>query len=665
MRVFNNIGANLVLAELNKNDKNLSKDLKKITSGQRITGAKDGASDYAISEDMRVKIRALGQDVKNVQNGCALLKTAMGGVDNIIDELRTLKELALNSCNDHNTDVDREILQKEFDARKIHIDDVAIETNYNKIPLLDGTWTRYKISKEWEYITNTITEIHTEEVEGLEPIIIHNGVTQITESGLYEFAPDYTGTLTVSAKEVQLNGPKSGATLEDVYIRDNGVEDLYIKNLKIDDDGNDTSDTPSVIGFNSSSNNKLHLLGANVITRYDWDYDSAVINAGGALEIVGTGSIDIGFNTMQKGAIIGTDYLNGVCGDIDIGNGVTINIHNNGYMAAMGAGIGGGMFSSCGNISIGTGAIVDIDVSGSYTSTDAPAIGFMGSGGNIVIYSGAKVNVKAGSGAGIGTGEHNGVCGNITVYSDAEVTISSKEGAGIGTGSVNGYRNSDGHFINTVGDITIYSYSSGKVVASTSDANAQNIGKGHVYNNNSTVSVKSINLLDEYNHTEGGTYDPFDMETGGQKIVRTKKTVYEEIEPETRPNPLIIHTGTKSNQNIPIYIEDMRLDALGIKNTLITPLENAKNSLDIIDSAIDYALDQATTLGAYYNELEFTQNNLTTAIENETASESVIRDADMAKEMTSYVKNNILSQTAGAMLAQANKNSGAALNLLQ
>ena len=39
---------------------------------------------------------------------------------------------------------------------------------------------------------------------------------------------------------------------------------------------------------------------------------------------------------MQKGAIIGTDYLNGVCGDIDIGNGVTINIHNNGYMAAMG-----------------------------------------------------------------------------------------------------------------------------------------------------------------------------------------------------------------------------------------------------------------------------------------------------------------------------------------
>ena len=174
--------------------------MKKITSGQRITSAKDGASDYAISEDMKVKIRALGQDVKNVQNGCALLKTAMGGVDNIIDELRTLKELALNSCNDHNTDVDREILQKEFDARKIHIDDVAIETNYNKIPLLDGTWTRYKISKEWEYITNTVTEIHTEEAEGLEPIIINNGVTEITASGVYEFAPDDTGTLTGSAK---------------------------------------------------------------------------------------------------------------------------------------------------------------------------------------------------------------------------------------------------------------------------------------------------------------------------------------------------------------------------------------------------------------------------------------------------------------------------------
>ena len=67
----------------------------------------------------------------------------------------------------------------------------------------------------------------------------------------------------------------------------------------------------------------------------------------------------------------------------------------------------------------------------------------------------------------------------------------------------------------------------------------------------------------------------------------------------------------------------------------------------------------------YYNELEFTEENLTTGHENTVSSESNVRDADMAKEMASYIKHNILSQTSQAMLAQANKNAGAALSLLQ
>lgn len=122
MTVLNNTAAQMTLGELNKNNNKLLKDLKKVSTGAKITGAMDGASDYSISENMRVKIRALNQDIKNVQNGSALLKTAMGGVDEIVSELRNLKELALNSCNDHNTDTDRAILQKEFDARKAHIE---------------------------------------------------------------------------------------------------------------------------------------------------------------------------------------------------------------------------------------------------------------------------------------------------------------------------------------------------------------------------------------------------------------------------------------------------------------------------------------------------------------------------------------------------------------
>lgn len=246
------------------------------------------------------------------------------------------------------------------------------------------------------------------------------------------------------------------------------------------------------------------------------------------------------------------------------------------------------------------------------------------------------------------------------VSTGAKVTAYSTNAAGIGTGQLNG---SGDAIKNTINDITIYSYSSGDVVAIAENPNSEPIGKG--YHNNPNVSINSINLLDRYNYKEGGAYDPLDLEIGGTKFITNSKTVYEEVEAETHPNPLIIHTGTKANQNIPIYIEDMRLDALGIKNTLINPREQAENSLDIIDKAIDYALDQATSLGAHYNELEFTESNLTTASENTISSESVIRDADIAREMTNFTKHNILSQAAQAVLSQANKDASSIVSLLQ
>ena len=87
--------------------------------------------------------------------------------------------------------------------------------------------------------------------------------------------------------------------------------------------------------------------------------------------------------------------------------------------------------------------------------------------------------------------------------------------------------------------------------------------------------------------------------------------------------------------------------------------------MNVLDNAISKALDQQTTLGAVQSRLEYTSQNLTTSSENVTASESTIRDADMAKEMTEYTKNNVLLQAAQSMLAQANQNSSAVLSLLQ
>ncbi|MCI6099295.1 MAG: flagellin [Selenomonas sp.] len=140
MQIMNNGAMMAALGELKKNDTTLGKELKKVASGMKVNGAGDGASEYAISEKMRVRLRSLGQDIVNAQTGKALVKTAMGGIESIQDNLREMKAMAINAANDHNTDADRATLQKEFDQRKEQINDIAATTNYNGKILLDGRY---------------------------------------------------------------------------------------------------------------------------------------------------------------------------------------------------------------------------------------------------------------------------------------------------------------------------------------------------------------------------------------------------------------------------------------------------------------------------------------------------------------------------------------------
>lgn len=135
-------------------------------------------------------------------------------------------------------------------------------------------------------------------------------------------------------------------------------------------------------------------------------------------------------------------------------------------------------------------------------------------------------------------------------------------------------------------------------------------------------------------------------------------------------NSINLQVGTKSNQAIKVGLTDMRAEALGLQaqngTTLnISTKEYANAAINVLDNAVQKALDQQTTIGAVQSRLEYTSSNLTTASENVQASESTIRDADMAKEMTNYTKNNVLMQAAQAMLSQANQSSSSVLSLLQ
>ena len=120
-----------------------------------------------------------------------------------------------------------------------------------------------------------------------------------------------------------------------------------------------------------------------------------------------------------------------------------------------------------------------------------------------------------------------------------------------------------------------------------------------------------------------------------------------------------------NDETVTMSVADMTASGLSVDGVDISDAADATSAIGTIDTAINLVSEARAGLGAMQNRLEHTVNNLGVTTENLTAAESRIRDVDMAKEMMAYTKNNILTQAAQAMLAQANMQPQGVLQLLQ
>lgn len=118
------------------------------------------------------------------------------------------------------------------------------------------------------------------------------------------------------------------------------------------------------------------------------------------------------------------------------------------------------------------------------------------------------------------------------------------------------------------------------------------------------------------------------------------------------------------DQRVTLNVDDMGASALGVADCDVSTRAAANKAIEAVDAAVKKVSMQRAGLGALQNRLEYTVNNLTTTNENLTNAESQIRDTDMATEMINYTKFNILQQASQAMLAQANQQPQAVLQLL-
>ncbi|GAA0368114.1 flagellin [Bacillus horti] len=159
-----------------------------------------------------------------------------------------------------------------------------------------------------------------------------------------------------------------------------------------------------------------------------------------------------------------------------------------------------------------------------------------------------------------------------------------------------------------------------------------------------------------------GTYSPDDLKNINSELDELGAQI-DEIMTKTTFNGINI---SGAGGAISIVTDDggSKIDIDRIVTTGFAGLDN-EDDLDAIETAITNVASQRGTLGAKQNRLEYTSNNLGTTIENLQASESRIRDTDMALEMMGFTKNNILTQAATAMLAQANQLPQGVLQLIR
>ena len=616
MVVKNNMTAINTLNTLNKNSSALSKSLQKVSSGMKINSAADDASGYAISERMRVQIRSLDQANQNTQNGSSMMKVAEGAVSSTVEILKTLKEKAVNAANDSNTDSDRQTIQKELDQSIDQINDNANVT-FNGKYLVDGS-KNSKGNATYTVLTNQSLAENTKATTKLTDLCSRSGdsleIHDTDKVTVSYVQAGKTQSVTFSVKDKDGNI----ATLQDIF---NHAEDI---------------DKDSEIFANDSNSNVMKSDGkteADITTAQTTNKTNkaALDTKKAALDATGTTTADAKaeLDTAVKALKSAVEAYNADNANAAATIGDVSGLANDDYFDALETLAKDPNFATF----IGKDAATNHGGKEAYTAVkDA-----------FTKWNGATFvkDAKAADLQKTGANAVGGVEKAQAEYDTAKKTYNDNGGqAHLLTGSQVGYAASD-DAVNTA--------SGQKGISVT--ASVSGIG-GQISGLNISISDSKGNVKKSAN----AALDAF------EETIRAQN--------KSEDNAISLQVGAKANQSIKVGLTDMRAEALGLQGADGTKLNistqtKANAAINVLDNAIQKALDQQTTIGSVESRLEYTSSNLTTASENVQSSESTIRDADMAKEMTNYTKNNVLLQAAQSMLAQANQSSSNVLSLLQ
>ncbi|MFH2034903.1 MAG: flagellin [Candidatus Zixiibacteriota bacterium] len=719
LRINNNVAAINAHRNLINTTNDLSKSMEKLSSGYQINRAADNPAGLVISEQFRAQIAGLNRAISNSEGSINMIQTAEGALNEINSLLVSMRELAIHAANEgFNDTAQLEADQAEIANAISTIDRIAANTQFGTKKLLDGTKANIAtitsanssgfsiresgLSTGAHSITATKTADSTATINttsyglSLNSAVtpynltdgIHNidviqgsaGAVKTTDSidildawnnGI-EFGTAAVAQVGSSANPAATASSASAGTYTiELNYQENGEAVTGWQSLSVTSASSDSIAT-MVAAWNTQISNNAALVGKVEAANVGGSVVFRTTNTGTQYSIA-----QRSFSTDATSAWydFGTDTDDRGVSDDDLRFNIDVNKAT--YTKSATITIAAGAYTTLSSLVTqlntqlatagGWGTVVGTtaNVIASAVGTDRIAFTTMDEGSDYSIQLlGATVNDTTSARSALGmevdavalTGtdalvsfdNYTNAISAVNYASTSNITIANKAAGETGRGTVGFTVNTANQGVNLGSmllDVTAAKFDvrldSGPATALTAGVNSL------VYNADRTESVKmNIDLT-----SNGGT----------ETINNTDQS-------------LVFQIGANVGQTASIGLANMSASSLGknmagnlftsLANIDVTTVLGAQDSQHIIDSAITEVTNIRGTLGSFQkNTLESNLRNLRIASQNLQSSESSIRDTDMAKEMSTFVKNQILLQAGTAMLAQANQVPQAVLSL--
>ena len=689
-----NMGALTAQRNLNKSQAAGMQAMQRLSSGLRINSAKDDSAGLSIVERMSAQIKGLNQAVRNANDGISIAQVAEGGLGEMSTILQRMRELAVQSANDSNSDTDRTSIQNEVKSLYDEIDRISATTDFNGVKLFSGAGANQSRSIQvgayaGQSINFTIGQTDTK------TLALNSSVAAgQTYSGRVSNTSTTAGDMTING--VSVGGVAAGASVANIA----GLETAI----------NATSSTSGVTAdaFNKVTGSRASVAADKAVTGLTITVATAAGAAGTAV------TIDTAVSLSQL-----ADNINRQVGGVDASIGKDGNLiltNDNGAAITIGgtttnSGLTAATYNGFLGLTSGDGSDIKI---GTLAANDPSAINTFGfnqgtGNGNVVGDGDMSGSVATGAAATTALNVLAGVYDTVATSTDV-VKIN-----GILVGSTaTGSAADKAAAINAIGDQTNVT-ATAKTTAYVTVAGST-LGATNKFSINGTVislaatdvalsdvvtkinaagvagvkasadavtgkllltSDSGVDIIvaddDGAGATGGGVFTAVaDSSTGTATTIATAQFVGVRgsisLTSSNGGSIRIDGDGTASGGTglAKFGLVAQNNDDVVIGGGLdVSTASGATAAIKAIDAAINTVVAKRAAMGAVQNRFTSVISNLQVSSENMTASRSRIQDTDFASETAELSRTQILQQAGTAMLAQANQSSQGVMALLR